>query len=65
MCIRDRIKALSGDGRDVAYNADGTLSIRTLEGVMRANVGDYVIRGIKGEIYPCKPDIFHATYEKV
>jgi len=61
----DAIKALSGDGRDVAYNADGTLSIRTLEGVMRANVGDYVIRGIKGEIYPCKPDIFHATYEKV
>lgn len=36
--------------------------INTLEGVMRADVGDYVIRGIKGEIYPCKPDIFEALY---
>jgi hypothetical protein len=39
--------------------------IRTLEGVMTANVGDYVIKGIKSEFYPCKPDIFEATYEKV
>lgn len=37
--------------------------IKTLEGVMRANCGDYVIQGVKGEIYPCKPDIFEATYE--
>lgn len=37
--------------------------IVTLEGTMRANVGDYIIRGIKGEIYPCKPDIFEKTYE--
>lgn len=37
--------------------------IKTLEGVMRGNVGDYIIRGVKGEIYPCKPDIFEATYE--
>lgn len=37
--------------------------INTLEGVMRADVGDYVVRGIKGEIYPCKPDIFEASYD--
>lgn len=41
-----------------------TLSIETLEGVMTAQPGDYIIRGIQGEIYPCKPDIFEATYEK-
>ena len=39
--------------------------IKTLEGKMRAERGDYIIRGIKGEIYPCKPDIFEATYERV
>lgn len=39
--------------------------IKTLEGVMVAQQGDYIIRGIKGEIYPCKPDIFEATYELV
>ena len=37
--------------------------IKTLEGTMRAAPGDYIIRGIKGEFYPCKPEIFHATYE--
>lgn len=39
--------------------------VRTLEGDMRAEIGDYVIRGVKGEMYPCKPDIFEATYEPV
>jgi hypothetical protein len=39
--------------------------IQTLEGVMRANPGDWIIRGVKGELYPCKPDIFAATYEAV
>ena len=39
--------------------------IRTLEGVHEASVGDYIIRGIVGEIYPCKPDIFVKTYERV
>lgn len=39
------------------------LSIHTLEGHMLANVGDWIIRGVKGELYPCKPDIFEATYE--
>jgi len=39
--------------------------IRTLEGDHRADIGDYVIKGVKGELYPCKPDIFHITYECV
>jgi hypothetical protein len=39
--------------------------IETLEGTMRAEVGDYIIRGVKGELYPCKPDVFAATYEPV
>lgn len=38
--------------------------IQTLEGAMRANIGDYIIKGVKGEFYPCKPDIFAATYEE-
>jgi hypothetical protein len=37
--------------------------IDTLEGQMKANPGDWIIRGVKGEFYPCKPDIFEATYE--
>lgn len=37
--------------------------IHTMEGVMRADRGDWIIRGIKGEMYPCKPDIFAMTYE--
>jgi hypothetical protein len=44
---------------------DGGIAIKTLEGVMRADPGDYVIQGVKGELYPCKPDIFEATYEAV
>lgn len=41
------------------------IAIPTLEGVMRASVGDWIIRGVQGEFYPCKPDIFEATYEAV
>jgi len=39
--------------------------IYTLEGTMRATPGDWIIRGVKGELYPCKPDIFTVTYEQV
>jgi hypothetical protein len=39
--------------------------IPTLEGEMRAQPGDWIIKGVKGEFYPCKPDIFEATYEPV
>lgn len=55
-------------GRSNTSSADpqaGTLSIYTLEGSMRADVGDWIIKGVKGEFYPCKPDIFAATYEVV
>lgn len=41
------------------------LKIDTLEGTMLANIGDYIIRGVNGEFYPCKPDIFEKTYEKI
>lgn len=44
---------------------DKTLEIHTLEGIMKANVNDWIIKGVKGELYPCKPDIFEVTYELV
>lgn len=43
--------------------SDGSVLVHTLEGDMRAGVGDWIIKGVKGEFYPCKPDIFDATYE--
>lgn len=43
----------------------GELYIPTLEGEMTASAGDFVIKGVQGEFYPCKPEIFHATYEPV
>ncbi len=43
-------------------NGNGDMSITTLEGEMKASVGDYIIKGVKGEFYPCKPDIFKSTY---
>ena len=48
------------------YNDEAAwCEIKTLEGTMVANPGDYIIKGVKGEIYPCKPDIFEKTYEVV
>lgn len=41
------------------------LKIKTLEGTMKASIGDYIIKGVNGEFYPCKPDIFVKTYELV
>lgn len=49
----------------ITTHSDGTCDIKTIEGTMRADYGDYIILGIKCEVYPCKPDIFEATYEKV
>lgn len=43
---------------------EGGLIIKTLEGEHIANIGDYIIKGVKGEFYPCKPDIFEKTYEQ-
>jgi hypothetical protein len=54
------LKAISPLGR-----SGEQLVIRTLEGAMTAQRGDWIIRGVKGEAYPCKPDIFEATYEEV
>ena len=42
---------------------DGKMSIKTLEGILFVSEGDIIIKGVKGEFYPCKPDIFAATYE--
>ena len=51
-------------GRGIGYvPALGTLDIPTLEGTMTASPGDWIIKGVQGEFYPCKPDIFAATYE--
>ena len=51
---------------DIAIEVETcTALIPTLEGVMRASPLDFIIRGVKGEIYPCKPDIFEAIYEAV
>lgn len=57
-----------GNGADVADWSGGTVDedrvmIPTIEGDLTASPGDYVIRGVAGEFYPCKPDIFAATYE--
>lgn len=46
-------------------NRNGGLSIDTLEGTMLASFGDYIIKGVDGEYYPCKPDIFRRAYEEV
>jgi len=46
-------------------NIDGFIEIETLEGTMIANHGDWIIKGVKGEIYPCKNDIFQETYIEV
>jgi hypothetical protein len=66
----EKVMALASQGsRQVAVTRmpDGhcTMHIQTLEGVMEATIGDWIIRGIQGEVYPCKPDIFYATYERV
>jgi hypothetical protein len=50
---------------DVSGGWPYELRIPTLEGVMVASFGDWIIKGVQGEFYPCKPDIFEATYEKI
>lgn len=53
-------------GNDAVIDTeDDAVCIKTLEGVMAASVGDWIIRGVQGEFYPCKPDIFDSTYEPV
>jgi len=50
---------------EMYFKDAGELYIKTLEGEMHVSVGDYIIKGIQGEIYPCKPDIFDHTYELI
>ena len=68
------IEAVQWTGRNVveimrfvknesAIITNGVLIIKTLEGDMVASTGDYIIRGLRGEYYPCKPDVFHTKYE--
>lgn len=47
------------------YPVDKTVDINTLEGVMIGRVGDWIITGVNGEKYPCKPDVFEKTYEPI
>lgn len=62
----DKLSNFVDDTISIGYNVEPpTVSINTLEGVMVANIGDYIIKGVNGEFYPCKPDIFHKTYDPV
>jgi len=64
---QDVIDWLAHDSRSLRWESDrdGGIAIHTLEGVMRADPGDYVIQGVIGELYPCKPAIFESTYDAV
>jgi len=53
------------NGRKFATWENGVMIIPTLEGDHTANKGDFIIRGVQGEFYPCKPDIFEMTYDEV
>lgn len=53
------------EGKAIAGVFHDCFTVQTLEGVMQARVGDYIIKGVNGEFYPCKPDIFAKTYEAV
>ncbi len=66
---RDEIEEFVGESlgfsifdKDISIE---TIYIRTLEGLMKANPNDWIIKGVEGEFYPCKPDIFKETYEEV
>ena len=59
---------LSASGRCHPKNrtlSEAYITIKTLEGSMTANLNDWIIKGVHGELYPCKPDIFTATYDEV
>lgn len=72
--VIDAVRWTGSNGQEIADalgfpyiegKGDSPFLIHTLEGTMRAEVGDWIIKGVKGEVYPCKPDIFEATYEAV
>lgn len=58
-------KWCGGQTMNEAIGQCASIEISTLEGTMTAEPGDYIIRGVQGEFYPCKPDIFAQTYEPV
>ena len=64
-CLSAMKSGSFGIGSNVVVNSDKTIDIKTLEGTMKANVGDYIIKGVNGEFYPCKPDIFERTYDRI
>lgn len=61
------VKWIEAEGGSAVYRAPVSfgpaIDISTLEGTMECSLGDWIIRGVQGEFYPCKPDIFEATYE--
>lgn len=65
------ITQMRSDGYEVETHSEppmraiSGIKIKTLEGVMQANFGDWIIKGVQGEYYPCKPDIFEKTYDLV
>ena len=65
--LNEVIKWLGRSGEDITIDIGEPMKIQvrihTLEGFMSASVGDYIICGVNGEFYPCKPEIFHKTYE--
>nr|WP_321303380.1 hypothetical protein [uncultured Trichococcus sp.] len=76
--IINAIKWTGGNAREIAAFCEGEaefpnyglrepliLEIKTLEGIMSAQIGDWIIEGVNGEFYPCKPDIFEKIYEEV
>lgn len=69
--IIEAVKYTGSNGYEVGWfvgeadrNEDNQFLIHTLEGTMAADPGDYIIRGVQGEFYPCKPNIFEQTYEE-
>ena len=64
LCVRyNSAQDAYDDGEKGCPYSPASLSIDTLEGTMSAEAGDFIIRGVNGEFYPCKPDIFAKTYE--
>lgn len=64
--VVDWVDQNSPAGQDAVFDPDDSaVCIKTLEGVMAAPIGWWIIRGVQGEFYPCKPDIFDQTYEAV
>lgn len=63
-CMKEIENWVFAEGGEITNN-NTDFKIETLEGIMTANVGDWIIKGVNGEFYPCKPDIFEKTYELV